>query len=257
MPRYFIRLSYRGCNYHGWQRQPNDCSVQQTVEEALSTVLRIPVSIVGAGRTDTGVNARTMYAHLDLPWKQLPVDAGILLRGANRLVGTDIAIHSIFRVPDNAHARFDATSRSYRYFTHTGKNPFLYPLSWQAPINLDYDTMNRAAEILLETSDFTSFSKLHTDVRTNICRVSRAEWIFENGNYVFVISADRFLRNMVRAIVGTLVDVGRGKISIDNFREIISSKDRCAAGTSMPGHALFLWDIIYPDGLLPENEQCL
>lgn len=253
MARFFIRLSYRGSSFHGWQRQPGDSSVQQTLEEAFSTVLRTDVSITGAGRTDTGVNARTMYAHLDLPWNGLPVEKNTLLRGVNRLAGKDIAVQNIFKVADDAHARFDALSRTYKYFAHTEKDPFVYPLSWLAPANLDYSRMNQAAKILLETEDFTSFSKLHTDVKTNICHVTRAEWVFENGNPVFIITADRFLRNMVRAIVGTLVDVGRGKITVSGFKEIISRKDRCAAGTSMPGHALFLWDITYPAGTIPEN----
>lgn len=251
MPRFFISISYRGSCFHGWQRQPGDRSVQQTIEDAFSTVLRIPVSIVGAGRTDTGVNARIMYAHLDLPSADLVADSKRILNGVNRLCGNDIAVHSIFPVPETAHARFDAVERTYRYFTHTEKNPFSYPLSWQSPPGLDYENMNKAAEILLETEDFTSFSKLHTDVKTNICKVTRAEWIFENGNPLFVISADRFLRNMVRAVVGTLVDVGRGKIDIDGFRRIVECKDRCAAGTSMPGYALFLWDIKYPEGIVP------
>lgn len=249
MPRYFIRLSYRGSSFHGWQRQPGDCSVQQTIEEALTTVLRLPVSITGAGRTDTGVNARRMFAHTDLPEDCLAGGDTRLLNGINRLCGRDIAIESIFPVPEDAHARFNATERTYKYFTHTSKDPFCYPLSWQSPANLDYERMNEAASILLDTDDFTSFSKLHTDVKTNICRVTRAEWIFEDERPVFVISADRFLRNMVRAVVGTLVDVGRGKLDIAGFREVIESRNRCCAGTSMPGNALFLWDIRYPEEL--------
>lgn len=249
MPRFFLKISYRGSSFHGWQRQPGDCSVQQTIEEALSTVLRQSVTITGAGRTDTGVNARLMYAHLDLPDNRIIDDTEVILRGVNRLVGKDIAIHSVHPVPDDAHARFDAASRTYHYFVHTEKDPFLYPLSWQAPRNLDFKKMNQAAELLLKTTDFTSFSKLHTDVKTNNCKVSRAEWVFQNGNPVFIITADRFLRNMVRAVVGTLVDVGRGKISIEDFKRIIEQKDRCAAGTSMPGNALFLWDITYPEKL--------
>ncbi len=163
------------------------------------------------------------------------------------MVGPDIAIEEIVKVHQDAHARFDATSRTYHYYTHTGKSPFLYPLSWQAPETLDYEAMNRAASMLTEISDFTSFAKLHSDAKTNICRVTRAEWLdLGGGRHVFVITADRFLRNMVRAVVGTLVDVGRGKLSLDQFAKVIEARDRCAAGTSMPPHPLFLWDIRYP-----------
>ncbi len=244
MSRYFIRLSYRGAPFHGWQIQPNAVSVQEEVEKALTTVLRVPVSIVGAGRTDTGVNARTMYAHFDYEGK-LP-DEGRLLVSLNRLVGHDIAIHDIFPVKNDTHARFDATQRTYKYFVAFEKTPFFYPLSWYCPHGLDLDKMNEAAKLLKETEDFTSFAKLHSDAKTNICHVSHAQWTKEGDSMaVFTISADRFLRNMVRAIVGTLVDVGRGKLSPDDFKEIIRKKDRCSAGQSMPGEALFLWDIKY------------
>lgn len=245
MPRYFIRLAYRGAPFHGWQRQPNASSVQQHLEEGLATLLRAPVAVTGAGRTDTGVNARTMYAHFDLEEPlRLPEDA--LLRSLNKLVGPDIAVYSIFRVRSDAHARFDALCRTYRYFAVEEKSPFLYPLAWQAPPSLDYAAMNEAARLLLDTSDFTSFSKLHTDVKTNICRVTEAQWSdAAPGVKVFTITADRFLRNMVRAVVGTLVEVGRGKMDIEGFRRVIESRDRCAAGTSMPGHALYLWEVAY------------
>lgn len=245
--RYFMTLAYRGEPFHGWQRQPHDCSVQQTVEEALGTLLRCGVvPIVGAGRTDTGVNASKMVAHFDSE-VALPDDKSGLIRGLNSLLGKDIAVYSIVKVKDDAHARFDAVMRTYYYHVHTVKSPFIYPLSWQAPPSLDFELMNEAARLLLETDDFTSFSKLHTDVKTNICNVTRAEWIREGDDrWVFVISADRFLRNMVRAVVGTLVDVGRGKLTIDGFRDIIAKKNRCAAGTSMPAHALFLHDVTYP-----------
>lgn len=243
MGRYFIRLSYRGAPFHGWQVQPNAVSVQGEVEKALSIVLRTPVSIVGAGRTDTGVNAKTMYAHFDLD-EVLP-EKGKLIVSLNRLVGKDIAIHDIFKVADDAHARFDAIERTYKYFVSFEKTPFFYPLSWHCPFVLDIDSMNEAASLLLTVDDFTSFAKLHSDAKTNICNVSRAQWQMEDGMAVFTISADRFLRNMVRAVVGTLVDVGRGKMSLDEFRKVIEKKDRCAAGQSMPGEALFLWDIKY------------
>ncbi len=240
-----MKLAYRGANFHGWQSQPNAVSVQSTIEDALTTIMRTPIKITGAGRTDTGVNARMMIAHFDVE-QPLPSPDG-LVKALNSLVGKDIAIHSISPVHDNAHARFDATSRKYHYYIHTEKSPFLYPLSWQAPVNLNFELMNKAAEILLGIDDFTSFAKLHTDVKTNICKVTYAKWeqISEN-QWMFVITADRFLRNMVRAVVGTLVDVGRGKITLQQFSDIISAKDRCAAGTSMPAHALFLWNVTYP-----------
>lgn len=243
--RYFLRLSYRGAPFHGWQTQPNAESVQGTLERALSTALRRDIQITGAGRTDTGVNAKEMYAHLDID-EEFP-DKGKLLVSLNRLVGRDIAIHDITPVSHDAHARFDATSRTYKYFATFEKNPFLYPLSWHCPNRLDLDRMNDAADILLKTEDFTSFAKLHSDAKTNICRVSHARWEMEGKDMaVFTITADRFLRNMVRAIVGTLVEVGRGKMTVSDFRNVIEKKDRCAAGQSMPGEALFLWRITYP-----------
>ncbi len=244
MSRYFIKLGYRGAPFHGWQLQPNAISVQEEVEKALTTVLRVPVSVVGAGRTDAGVNARVMYAHFD--YDGVLPEQGRLLVSLNRLVGRDIAIHDIIPVADDSHARFDATERTYKYFVAFEKTPFFYPLSWHCPHGLDIDKMNEAAKLLLETEDFTSFAKLHSDAKTNICKVTQAEWNMENEDIaVFTISADRFLRNMVRAVVGTLVDVGRGKMTLEEFREVINRKDRCAAGQSMPGEALFLWDIKY------------
>ncbi|MBR3100479.1 MAG: tRNA pseudouridine(38-40) synthase TruA [Muribaculaceae bacterium] len=242
--RYFIKLSYRGEAFHGWQVQPHDPSVQETIEKALSTLLHVPTPLTGAGRTDTGVNARLMVAHFDT---QEPIaDARHFVHSLNGIVGRDIAIHSIHPVHDNAHARFDATSRTYKYFVHTSKSPFLYPLSWWCRPDLDFALMNEAAARLLDYRDFTSFSKLHTDVKTNNCVITQAQWKQNGEQWVFTITADRFLRNMVRAIVGTLVDVGTHKIGVDDFCRIIERRDRCAAGTSMPGHALFLWDITYP-----------
>ena len=243
--RYFIHLAYRGAKFHGWQSQPNAVSVQSEIEKALSIILREQVKIVGAGRTDAGVNAHSMVAHFDVATPILNVDG--VVRGINSLLGNDIAIYSIVQVHDEAHARFDATSRTYHYYAHSSKSPFCYELSWQAPPTLDYDKMNEAAKLLLNTEDFTSFAKLHADNKTNICRVTEAYWKpLDDGRWVFVITADRFLRNMVRAVVGTLVEVGRGKISIEDFQRIIEKKDRCSAGTSMPGHALFLWNVTYP-----------
>ena len=242
--RYFMRLSYRGANFHGWQIQPHDNSVQETIEHALATVLRRPTPLTGAGRTDTGVNARLMVAHFDTA--DTVADTALLVHSLNGIVGRDIAIHSITAVHADAHARFDATSRTYKYFAHSSKSPFLYPLSWQCRPDLDFNLMNEAAARLTDYRDFTSFSKLHTDVKTNNCVISHARWDREGEQWVFTITADRFLRNMVRAVVGTLVDVGLHRITVDDFCHIIELKDRCKAGTSMPGHALFLWDITYP-----------
>lgn len=245
MQRYFMHLSYRGAPFHGWQSQPNAVSVQEVIEDALTKTLRCQTKIVGAGRTDTGVNARSMVAHFDSkPIADIP---GIV-RGLNSIVGRDIVIYSITPVKVDAHARFDATSRTYRYYLTTQKTPFFHSLCWQAPPTLDFEEMNRAASLLTEVDDFTSFAKLHTDNKTNICNVSHAKWekLDIDGGYVFEITADRFLRNMVRAIVGTLIDVGRGKLTIEGFRSIIDKRDRCQAGTSMPGHALYLWDVTYP-----------
>lgn len=244
--RYFLELAYRGADYHGWQSQPNAVSVQQTIEEALGVIMRRKVAIVGAGRTDAGVNAQTMFAHFDTETEI--ADKRRWLLSLNRLCGRDIAIRDVRRVREDAHARFDATRRVYKYFVTEEKSPFLYPLAWQATSRLDYDAMNEAARLLLDTSDFTSFAKLHTDVKTNICRVDTAVWEeLAPGVRVFTIAADRFLRNMVRAVVGTLVDVGRGKLSQNGFAEIIAARNRCSAGTSMPPQALYLWDVEYPD----------
>lgn len=272
--RYFLKLGYCGAPFHGWQRQPNAGSVQQTLEEALSTLLRRPVEITGAGRTDTGVNARVMYAHFDTV--EPVADAERFLRSLNRLCGRDIAVGDLIEVADDAHARFDATSRTYKYFVAFRKDPFLWRYSWQTR-PLDIEAMNKAAKLLLETSDFTSFAKLHSDNKTNICRVTEARWepiegmtggsceygIIKTGDSatecagaVFTITADRFLRNMVRAVVGTLVEVGRGKMNTDGFTAVIEGRSRSLAGTSMPGEALFLWNVTYP--YLPEkvSERC-
>ncbi len=250
MNRYFIYLGYNGANYCGWQIQLNGPSVQQCVEEALTTLLRRPVSIVGAGRTDTGVHARLMVAHFD--WETEIVDLSFLTEKLNRLLPKDIAIYRIRPVQPEAHARFDAISRTYRYYLTDRKDPFNYPFVWKLHGTLDIEAMNRASQVLFEYTDFTSFSKLHTDVKTNNCRIDRAEWTRENDVWVFTIQADRFLRNMVRAIVGTLVEVGRGKLTIDGFRKVVEQKDRGQAGSSAPGHALFLVGISYPENLFKE-----
>lgn len=255
LQRHFMELAYLGAPYHGWQTQPDAVSVQSEVERALSTLMRAPVAIVGAGRTDAGVNASKMIAHFDLVTRI--DDDSRLVRSLNSILGPAIAVRWIHPMHAGAHARFDATSRTYHYYAHQSRNPFVGGLSWRAPVGLDFDAMNRAAEALLETEDFTSFSKLHTDVKTNICKVTKAIWrpvgrcdaTPAAAEWVFEITADRFLRNMVRAVVGTLVDVGRGKIDTDGFRRIIAEKNRCSAGTSMPAGPLFLHDITYPYAL--------
>ena len=255
--RYFLQLAYNGAPFHGWQVQPNAPSVQAAIERALTLALRCPTGIVGAGRTDTGVNASMMLAHFDTPEPLTPERRESLLRQLNAIVGNDIALLAIHDVPGEAHARFDATSRTYHYYVTTTRNPFIYNSYWRAPVNLDFELMNRAALILLETIDFTSFSKLHTDVKTNNCRVTHAAWHrLDTDRWVFEITADRFLRNMVRAVVGTLVEVGRHKMTIEEFSHVIERRDRCAAGTSMPPHPLYLHRVEYPylPSLLPAYE---
>ncbi|MDD6778328.1 MAG: tRNA pseudouridine(38-40) synthase TruA [Bacteroidales bacterium] len=242
--RYFMRLAYNGACYHGWQVQPHAVTVQECIERALTTVMRSPIAVTGAGRTDAGVNAAMMVAHFDAP---APIaDTGLLLRQLNSILGRDIAIYSIYPVAPDAHARFDATSRTYKYFVTLTKSPFNYPFTWYCRTPLDFELMNEAARRMMDYTDFTSFSKLHTDVATNNCRITHARWTQEkDGRWVFTVTADRYLRNMVRAIVGTLVEVGRHRITVDGFCKIIEKKDRCSAGTSMPGNALFLWEVTY------------
>jgi tRNA pseudouridine38-40 synthase len=241
--RYFITLSYNGKNYHGWQIQPNGSSVQETIEKALSTILRTNISIVGAGRTDTGVHAKKMIAHFDT---DIPFNAQELPRRLNCFLPTDIAIQKIEPVASDLHARFSATKRSYEYHLVTEKNVFCTETAYFHPGSLDFDAMNAAASKLFNYIDFTSFSKLHTDVKTNNCTIFEARWEqVSSAHWVFHISADRFLRNMVRAVVGTLLMVGTHKITIDGFCQIIESKDRCKAGTSAPAHGLFLTDVKY------------
>lgn len=251
--RYFIYLSYNGKNFSGWQIQPNGITIQQCVEEALSILLRQSVSIVGAGRTDAGVHARMMVAHFD--WCGEIADLHFLSEKLNRLLPKDIAISKIIPVCLDAHARFDAISRTYKYYITTQKNPFEYDFVYKLSGVLNVDAMNEACKVLFEYTDFTSFSKLHTDVKTNNCRIMYAQWVKESENWVFTIQADRFLRNMVRAIVGTLLEVGRGKLSVDGFRKVIEAKNRCSAGTSVPGHALYLVDITYPEELFKVIEK--
>lgn len=239
--RYFITLSYDGTRYHGWQIQPNGISVQEVLNKSLSTLLRQTIEVTGAGRTDAGVNASMMVAHFDT----IQSISSNLAYKLNKFLPPDIAIQHIEEVCPEAHARFSATSRTYHYFIVTEKTPF-EPYAYRFPQPLDFDLMNKAAEILYEYTDFTSFSKLHTDVKTNNCKITHAHWQQVTPiKWQFTITADRFLRNMVRAIVGTLIEVGRGAITLDQFRTIIEKKDRCSAGTSVPGNALFLADVSY------------
>ena len=248
--RYFIYLSYNGARYHGWQIQPNGISVQEVLGKALSTLLHEPIEVTGAGRTDAGVNASLMVAHFDTTQE---VNEQLVYR-LNKFLPQDIAISNIRKVKDDAHARFSATSRTYHYYIITAKTPF-EPYAYRFPQPLDFKKMNEAAQTLFDYIDFTSFSKLHTDVKTNNCRIMHAEWTQVSPiKWQFTITADRFLRNMVRAIVGTLLDVGRGVLTIEQFRAIIEKKDRCSAGTSVPGNALFLSDITYPENVFLEHE---
>lgn len=244
MRRYFIYLAYNGENYCGWQIQPNGISVQETIEKALATLLRTPIAIVGAGRTDAGVHARMMVAHFD--YDNIP-DTVLLADKLNRILPKDIAIYYIEEVNKDAHARFDAQSRLYRYYITAEKDPFLHRFKYKVHGHINMDAMNTCADVLFEYTDFTSFSKLHTDVKTNNCKIMYARWERNGEDYIFTIKADRFLRNMVRSIVGTLLDAGRGKLDAGGMRKIIEAKDRSAAGTSVPGHALFLEEIEYDD----------
>ena len=247
MQRYFIYLCYDGSAYHGWQIQPNGSSVQEVLMQALSTLLRRPVEVTGAGRTDAGVHARLMVAHFDA---DAPLDTTLLTDKLNRLLPPDVAVYRVVPVRPEAHARFDATYRTYAYYVSTSKSPFNRRYSYRLFRTPDFDAMNRAASQLLLHTDFTSFSKLHTDVKTNNCRVMQAALTpVDATTWCFTIQADRFLRNMVRAIVGTLLQVGQGKLSIEGFNQIILKRDRCSAGTSVPGEALFLIDVGYPDEL--------
>lgn len=247
MFRYFIYFSYDGAAYHGWQVQPNAITVQQVLEEALAKLVRQPVPLVGAGRTDAGVNAACMVAHGDFPCE---VDCAQLVYKLNKILPPDIAVSDVRRVKDDAHARFDALSRRYNYRVVTAKSPFVRRYACRVLPGVDFEAMNRAAEILYEYTDFTSFSKLHTDVKTNNCKVTFARWRQVSDNeWVFEIEADRFLRNMVRAIVGTLLLVGRGKLTLDGFRAVIENKARGEAGDSAMGEALFLVDVKYPDDI--------
>lgn len=247
--RYFIRLSYRGDHYHGWQEQKNASSIQSTLADALSVILKISISLVGAGRTDSGVHAREFYAHFDLPQILADEQKKQLIYNLNGYLENDISIHDILPVTPGAHARFSAISRTYKYFITKRKDPFQLGFSYYYPGFLDIEKMNQGAALLKLCTDFTSFAKVSADTKTNICHVSEAAWEMKEDILVFTITADRFLRNMVRAVVGTLIELGRGKIRMEDLNRIIMLKDRSAAGYSVPACGLFLESIKYPEDI--------
>jgi tRNA pseudouridine38-40 synthase len=244
--RYFIFISYKGTSYHGWQIQPNSVTVQKILDEALSTVLSEGISTVGAGRTDTGVHALVFCAHFESISPDLDTTRNLVYK-LNSFLPKDISVNSIRKVFPDANARFSALSRTYRYYVSRKKDPFFDSSSWYISTDINIDSMNEAGRILFNHSDFTSFSKLHSDTKTNLCKIYEASWKEEGSRLVFTIKADRFLRNMVRAIVGTMIEVGSGKISPHEFEEIILVRNRCSAGKSAPAKGLFLADIEYPD----------
>ncbi|MBL7471587.1 tRNA pseudouridine(38-40) synthase TruA [Robertkochia sediminum] len=250
--RYFIEFAYHGKAYHGWQRQPNAVSVQEVLEKALSTLLRGESPLTAAGRTDAGVHARFMAAHFDTATAQ---DVTELAYRLNRFLPPDIAVFRIYEVKADAHARFDAESRSYEYHLVRQKDPFLRDLAYEFRAPLDVDAMNYAAAIMMEYEDFECFSRSKTDVKTYFCKITRAKWVQEGEDkLVFHITADRFLRNMVRAVVGTLLEVGQGRLDEHGLRAIINSKNRSEAGASVPAHGLYLTDVSYPKTILNDNE---
>jgi tRNA pseudouridine38-40 synthase len=244
--RYFLELSYNGKAYHGWQNQPNAISIQEVIEKALTLLLKQKISIVGAGRTDAGVHAKQMFAHFDVENNITPEDLKYKL---NSYLPKDIAIHDIFEVQKDAHARFDALSRTYHYKISISKNVFDYEFSYQIQKDLNIDDMQEACNILFDYNDFQCFSKSNTDVKTYNCDIKEARWEVSNNELTFVVTADRFLRNMVRAIVGTMVNIGLEKMKPDELHQIIKSKNRGNAGFSVPANGLYLVDIKYPDNI--------
>lgn len=247
MRRYFIHLSYCGSAYCGYQIQPNAPTIQGELERCLSLKLGQTIAITGCGRTDTGVHARNYYAHFDID--EPIADPVVLCERLNVFLPYDIVIHRIWEVDPSFHARFDATSRTYHYYISRIKDPFHHHDAYAFYGALNLDAMRRAADALFEYHDFTSFSKLHTQVKTNNCKILETSWSEEGSLLVFRIKADRFLRNMVRAVVGTLLEVGRGRLDLEGFHRVIQKKNRCSAGTSMPAHALFLEEVGYPEHL--------
>jgi len=248
MSRYFIHMAYDGSDYCGWQVQPNELAVQQVLEHALSTLLKREIAVIGAGRTDTGVHASYFIAHFDLESSDtnLPASKQFLFK-LNRFLPPDIVIYKITAVPDDMHARFSATYRSYQYHISSIKPLYKRNYSHYVYGELDVEAINSCCKVIQETTDFTSFAKLHTNVKTNNCRVTNARWRNVDQGYLFEITADRFLRNMVRSLTGTLLDVGRGKLDIEGFKKIVEAKDRSKAGSSAPAKGLFLMDIGYPE----------
>jgi tRNA pseudouridine38-40 synthase len=246
--RYFIFISYKGTSYHGWQIQPNSITVQKLLDEALSTILSEKIATTGAGRTDTGVHASVFCAHFDTVSTDLTSKKNLIYR-LNRYLPKDISVSAITRVNPEAHARFSAVSRTYRYNIARAKNPFWVDSSWFIHGKIDINAMNEACGMLLNYTDFTSFSRLHSETKTNLCRIFYAVWEESEDRLVFTIKADRFLRNMVRAIVGTMTEIGTGKLSLKEFEDIIVAKDRCRAGKSAPAKGLFLIDIEYPENI--------
>lgn len=244
--RYFIELSYDGTNYHGWQLQPNAISIQEVLNKSFSTILRQAIYTTGCGRTDAGVHATQFFAHFDFQsMDDSPLSIDKVLKSINYLLPTDIAVKQIFPVGADANARFDATLRSYQYHIHFQKDPFKAGYSWLLRDKPDIALMNEAAKIIKEYTDFSCFSKSNTQVKTNNCKITRAEWVETDNGIIFHVSADRFLRNMVRAIVGTLIMVGRKEIEPGAVRGIIDSKSRSKAGTSVPACGLFLTEVKY------------
>ncbi|ERJ58380.1 tRNA pseudouridine(38-40) synthase TruA [Sphingobacterium paucimobilis] len=244
--RFFIEIAYDGSAYHGWQIQPNAISVQEKLNHALHTLTRENIETIGAGRTDTGVHAKQLYVHFDSANALLINNREKFKHSLNALLPYDIAINNVFEVSIDAHARFDATSRSYEYHMHLHKNPFLINRSWHIRELPNMDRMNEAAQLLLGTMDFSCFSKSNTQVHTNICTITEAKWTQIGHTIVFNITADRFLRNMVRAIVGTLMKIGLQDLPVSYITEILSSKDRSMAGASVPAHGLYLTRVLYP-----------
>ena len=251
MGRYVIHLAYNGTAYFGWQIQPHQTTVQEVLTNALMLLLKQNIEITGAGRTDTGVHARNYYAHFDI--SQPIEDIDILTFRLNSFLPKDIVIYRIFEVAPNFHARFSAVERTYKYYISTSKNPFNPAFSYRVFEPLNLDLMNEGCTILLNTKNFKSFSKVHTQVNNFNCEIYKAVWTKENDLLVFEISANRFLRNMVRSLVGTLIDLGREKINLNDFKAIINAQNRAAAGTSVPAHALFLENIRYDnENLMPQ-----
>ena len=244
MPRYFLKLSFNGKAFHGWQVQDNAHSVQAELNTALTTLLKQPIETMGCGRTDTGVHAKMFFAHFDCN-EAIEHEKDFRFH-LNCLLPLDVSILEVIPVAADAHARYDATWRTYQYYTHSFKNPFLNDTSYYFPFPVDIDLMNKAAELLFTHSDFSCFSKSNTQVKTNICKIASAKWTKVEDQLVFEITADRFLRNMVRAIVGTLLEVGEKRITIDDFKKVLEAGNRSHAGMSVPGHALFLVDVRYP-----------